>query len=415
MRALFTTYEPTLIRCEVISNMTSFSPYSINFPAIRARDRWDYLQHGHRKGSSSDEVEPKHIESKTPQELVRNHFCFICMTYCCEFHNSLDMHNDNAPHWSQVDQSRLKQEALQQPPDGWTLEEWSALLSGLSIFAKTELSSLKILVKTKSIEEIEECINERKLHAEPFPPVPRKIKKDTNRQLATMKRSLDGEPEFNHYYPCGHSGDCVPGECPCLEKTHLCTKYCRCGPTCAYRLQGCRCNGACSSNLCTCHSYGLECDPDLCGCCQNPNSKCRNRQLQQNRSKKLYLAKSTLENAGWGIFLAEDAAKGDLIQEYTGEFIPYSESDRRGKVYAILKRNYIFRLTDDFDIDSIRFGSEVRFANHSTHGNCHPKRLFTGGKYRIGIYASMNLCAGDEVLFNYEYSDEQLEEYGIEG
>ena len=62
--------------------------------------------------------------------------------------------------------------------------------------------------------------------------------------------------------------------------------------------------------------------------------------------------------------LQEQAYKGDLLGEYTGELVNQQEADRRGKAYDRDDNSYLFNLNEDWVIDARRRGNKLRFANH---------------------------------------------------
>ena len=77
-------------------------------------------------------------------------------------------------------------------------------------------------------------------------------------------------------------------------------------------------------------------------------------------------------------WLQEQAYKGDLLGEYTGELVNQQEADRRGKAYDRDDNSYLFNLNEDWVIDARRRGNKLRFANHRcAHTPCAQFFCFT--------------------------------------
>jgi len=252
-----------------------------------------------------------------------------------------------------------------------------------------------------------------------------KGKTQNKKQLDQMKKSMNNKRQKNKdnqrmaYRPC----DACTSEnhvccdtCPCFEVGNYCENSCTCAKSCPNRFGGCNCKGKCESNQCPCYMANRECDPDLCGCemnfskLPNDNKICKNNQIQRGLKVQIVMAPSCI--AGWGGYSSEVIMPGTLVSEYCGEILTRHASEVRGRIYDKGGCSFVFNLNNEYDVDAMRKGNKVRFVNCSeSNPNCEAKVMRVNGEDRIGIYAIKRIKKGQELFFNYGYSDAQRETY----
>uniref|UniRef100_A0A0N4ZE97 [Histone H3]-lysine(27) N-trimethyltransferase n=1 Tax=Parastrongyloides trichosuri TaxID=131310 RepID=A0A0N4ZE97_PARTI len=220
------------------------------------------------------------------------------------------------------------------------------------------------------------------------------------------------------YNPCSHSGPCSKdNKCPCAMSKQICFDACGCPPSCKTKFNGCNCAvGKCRTNKCPCFFLGWECLPSTCtscsyNCSPDKNTKpCSNSFIQRSLSKYIVIKPSII--SGNGAFAGEDISKGEFIIEYKGEIISNEEAERRGRICDAKNSSYLFRLNQKEHIDALYYGNAARFINHSSDNpNCYAKIMIVYGHHRIGIYASRNIEEGEELLFDYCYSNQHKKSF----
>ena len=209
-----------------------------------------------------------------------------------------------------------------------------------------------------------------------------------------------------NYVPCIHFGNEIcDDKCQC-SKRGFCEVYCRCNKIlCKSSFHGCHCfKGDCTSNHCPCFNNGRECNPQRCKNCnvqKFEEIRCKNLKLQMDYESRLIVGISPI--AGWGLFSNEFIKKDSLIGEYKGELITDEIVNKRDKFREYENCTYMFKLDDEYTIDSRKMGNLLRYANHSkVNSNSYTKIVFSEGQRKIVLIAKRDIFKGEEILFDYD-------------
>lgn len=97
---------------------------------------------------------------------------------------------------------------------------------------------------------------------------------------------------------------------------------------------------------------------------------------------------------GTGCYAGKDFRKGEIVGEYTGEWITNEEADDR---YEDVEETYLFVIDDDTCIDAMNDPNPVKYINHCCEPNCESDQKGN----RIFIIAIKDIKKGDELTYDY--------------
>jgi histone-lysine N-methyltransferase EZH2 len=80
-----------------------------------------------------------------------------------------------------------------------------------------------------------------------------------------------------------------------------------------------------------------------------------------------------------------------------GDVIKDEEAEVKGIEYDKENRNYLFEISSDYCVDSLRKGNKTRFMNHSPKPNVNVRMTLLNGDLRIAFCAMKEIPAETEV------------------
>lgn len=125
--------------------------------------------------------------------------------------------------------------------------------------------------------------------------------------------------------------------------------------------------------------------------------------IQCGKFKRVLVAPSTIPEAGWGLFIAEEANVGELISVYAGELVSRMELSR------VDLGQYSSAINSMQDVSGLMIGNKARFINDPLHteggsgeqANCIPQVIRANGNLHYAIFAAMRISPGEELFFSY--------------
>lgn len=122
--------------------------------------------------------------------------------------------------------------------------------------------------------------------------------------------------------------------------------------------------------------------------------------------KKIRFARSRIHN--WGLFASEPIEANEMIIEYVGQVIREPLADIRERNYMRngIGSSYMFRIDEEFIVDSTKKGGIGRLINHCCSPTCKAKVIQVGGQKHIVMYALRNIAANEELTYDYKFERE---------
>uniref|UniRef100_A0AC35TZH9 Histone-lysine N-methyltransferase n=1 Tax=Rhabditophanes sp. KR3021 TaxID=114890 RepID=A0AC35TZH9_9BILA len=143
-----------------------------------------------------------------------------------------------------------------------------------------------------------------------------------------------------------------------------------------------------------------------CVSCTNGRDQCTNR----NFTKKLNAPVEVFmtEGKGWGLRAKSDIRRGQFIMEYVGEILDNGQVRRRKRRYAKdpnHSHHFLMTLNSTSTIDATYKANTSRCMNHSCDPNVTTEKWVVSGLDRIGFFSIKEIKKGEELCFNYNFSN----------
>jgi SET domain-containing protein len=106
----------------------------------------------------------------------------------------------------------------------------------------------------------------------------------------------------------------------------------------------------------------------------------------------------------YGCYTRVPIKKGKVVTRYTGTKLTIPDAD---EIYEKARRTYLFGLTDCKHV--IDGDSEAAFINHSCDPNCETDVV----RGRVIISAIQNIAAGEELTYDYNLYDGELNDHSL--
>jgi len=160
----------------------------------------------------------------------------------------------------------------------------------------------------------------------------------------------------------------------------------------------CSCVGKCHPFRCVRHLEGEE--------CTRTDTDCGNQRFQ--RHKERVQVRHTPDR-GAGVFATRHHKQGVLVMEYRGEVVTRTTMNIRIDAMGERAMEYTMDLdtasramSKQLVLDATHYGSSARFANHRCDGgNCHVERWRVNGRWCMGLFASRDIAADEELTYDY--------------